>query len=218
MNPQYPASRPSTPSYSPQFPTMGATEWQEPRPHSPAYPLGQTFRSYTPRSFSRPHSPPSISPSPSPSVQSHYPDSNTIEIEELSEDDAADSGIELLVGEYEEAPENYRQHQNDEEDEDWENQQSVLYGLERLTANQTPSPISRAMVQRIREGGQYSVQSPRTKRSYADSVGSDSDYDSGRDSTSSCGGRIRRRRLSKRREIESKPVSTRTTPDFHMEM
>ncbi|KAH0609290.1 uncharacterized protein H6S33_012776 [Morchella sextelata] len=113
----------------------------------------------------RSNTPPSLSPSPAPSTSTTASAASTrvsIEIEELPSDttDAdADSavGIELLTGEFEEAPENYRRaggtlvYDSDAEDDDEgalaASHKSILYGFERLTAR----------------GG---------KRSYAESVGS----------------------------------------------
>lgn len=153
--------------------------------------------------MSRPHTPPSLSPSPSPSASSCYTDQrdDDIEIEELTGDrEEGDSGIELLIGEYEEAPENYRKDtMYDSEEEDIaQSHKSILYGLERLSArNRSPSPMvafKTAMQQRLQR---ERALPKKSKRSYAESSGSDcSSYDGGLDWEDP--GRRTRRRVMRR--------------------
>lgn len=133
----------------------------------------------------RSQTPPSLSPSPAPSATTTSHHESDLEIEELddSTSDDEDSGTELLIGEYEEAPENYGKPVYDSDEEDGKH---VLSGLERLSAGgvrmRMPVPV------------------PRSKRRYdEESSGSDSgySYDSGVGSAGSVvsewGRRVRRR-------------------------
>ncbi|CUS10426.1 unnamed protein product [Tuber aestivum] len=198
------ATRPTSPrpipSASPRLAPIGSavhSEWQKLRIHAG---LPQDCRNrfgHLPRNFSRPHTPVSLSPSPSPSQCSYYTDhcddADDFEIEEI-EDEDEDSGVELLVGEYEEPSPDYGRPMYDS-DEDDEAQREIVYSFGMLSACRGSSPIARAMAQQQLKFG---AQPRKAKRSYTESVGSsDSDYDSGLDSQDS-GRRTRRRVIGQR--------------------
>lgn len=191
------------------------SEWQKLRFHQER----RNQFGFAPRNLSRPHTPPSLSPSPAPSQCSYYTDycTDELEIEEIVEDDQSgdDSAVELLIGEYEEAPENYGKslpYDADEEDIA-ESHREILFGIERLSA--------------IRGGAEFSAFRPMTtgqqwphlgahprkgKRSYAESVGtSDEDYDSGVDSQGS-GRRVRRGVTRRDGSVEAVSVGNRENP------
>ncbi|PWW80618.1 hypothetical protein C7212DRAFT_165166 [Tuber magnatum] len=193
---------------------MGSTvhsEWQKLRIHT-ALPLDCRNRfGHLPRNLSRPHTPPSLSPSPVPSQCSyctdHCDDGDDFEIEEIEdEDEDEDSGVELLVGEYEEPSPDYGREMYDS-DEDDETQREIVYSFGMLSAGRGPSPIARAMAQQQLKFG---AQPRKAKRSYTESVGnSDSDYDSGFDSQSS--ERRTRRRVIRQRDGSVGAVSVGTS-------
>ncbi|KAL7272099.1 hypothetical protein RUND412_005109 [Rhizina undulata] len=222
----WPISRPMSPYIVPTNCAV-ANEWQKLRPYDPLSHerRGPQFH-YTPQSISRPHSPPSLSPSPAPSLFSYDndPQDDTLEIEEISdseEDD--DTGIELLVGEYEEAPEDYGRVQvvGFDEDEDVATTHSkILHGLTSFSANHSPS-IYRAISarQKFRQNGQQ-----KSKRSYTESIeSSDSEYESGFDYESF---RRTRRRVGRNMNMdmscETLSVSSRASSvcpqDFDVDM
>ncbi|KAF8250093.1 hypothetical protein K440DRAFT_171742 [Wilcoxina mikolae CBS 423.85] len=196
----------------PYHPPLVTYEWAATSPPIPA--TSPQHRTFTPRTFSPPSShhhhprtlsPPSSSSSSSPSPCPSLSPTSMVEIEEL-EDDGIDSGIELLHGEFEDAPDEPQQQEedsdSDSEDEDSE-KRTVLRGLQRLWAQQHPS----------------------RKRGYAESLDGSSEGggdESGGENTntdSSSGGRIRRRKLAPvRKSAEEEESSRKSTPEFMMEM
>jgi hypothetical protein len=125
-----------------------------------------------------------------------------VEIEELDDDDV-DSGIELLHGEFEDAPENNGKEQQEEEEDKDEEKVAVLQGLQRLWQQRWSEALA------------------SKKRTYAESLdGSDGDgdYESEDKTDSSSGGRIRRRKLAPLRRDNMGAESSRSTPELMMEM
>lgn len=168
-----------------------------PRLHPSVTSEWNALRSHTgPSHYSRPyqfrsHTPPSLSPSPAPSSTTTAYHESDIEIEELdsSSPDDEDSGTELLVGEYEEAPENYGKPVYDSDEEDGKH---VLFQLQQLSAG--PRTVFPRMSMAV------PVPVRKSKRRYdTESSGSDSgcSYDSGVGSAGSFdsvwGRRVRRR-------------------------
>ncbi|KAA8909803.1 hypothetical protein FN846DRAFT_594064 [Sphaerosporella brunnea] len=176
---------------------------------------------------------PSNSPSPCQSITSASSDSNQprhasmLEIEEVTDfADDVDSGIDVLHGEFEDAPEEGAEDYYSDEDSNYDNNSDaendkrfVLIGLQRMWQYYQ------------RHGGcerKNQDQWPSTpmlrKRTLAESLdggceGGDYDYDSGNNTDSSSGGQIRRRKLaatSRRPEVETE--SMRSTPDLIMDM
>ena len=166
--------------------------------------------------------PPSYSPSPTPSVASSLYSADMVEIEELADDYSDDSGIELLQGEFEEAPENYGQKQEDEMDSE-EDEQEVLQRLRRLIASQHVERNASSQASEAAAGrGSFITSALRKKRSFTESLdGSADDDESDNRTDSSSGGRIRRRKLvpmRPRQKRDTQDSSGRSTPDFMMEM
>lgn len=189
------------------------SEWQKLRIHTSISQDCHNRFSHIPRNLSRP---PSLSPSPTPSQCSYYTDhcddADDFQIEEI-EEECGDSGVEFLVGEYEEPSPDYRRNMYDS-DEDDEAQQEIVYSFGMLSAGLGSSSIARAMAQQ---------QPKKAKRSYTESVGnSDSDYDSGFDSQSS--ERRIRRRVFRQRDgsVEAASVGTSYagshTSDYEVDM
>ncbi|KAG0132882.1 hypothetical protein HOY82DRAFT_556938 [Tuber indicum] len=212
------------PSASPRLAPMNSTvhsEWQKLRIYAAPQDCRNRF-GHVPRDLSRPHTPPSLSPSPAPSQCSYYTDhcddADDFEIEEI-EDEYGDSGVELLIGEYEEPSPDYGREMYDSDDDD-ESQREIVYSFGMLSAGRGPSPIAKAMAQ---QHFKFGVQPRKAKRSYTESVGSsDSDYDSGFDSQSS--ERRIRRRVIRQRDGSVEAVSVGTsyagsqTSDYEVDM
>jgi len=184
-----------------------------PNASPPLVPRHHQFRSCTP---------PSYSPSPTPSVASSFYSTDMVEIEELAEDYSDDSGIELLQGEFEEAPENYGQKQQNEMDSE-EDEQEVLQRLRRLIASQHVE--GNASLQAYGAAGRdgFITSALRKKRSFTESLDGSADDESDDRTDSSSGGRIRRRKLAPMRQPPPQQKrdtqdSSRSTPDFMMEM
>jgi hypothetical protein len=146
-----------------------------------------------------------------------------VEIEELAEDYDGDSGIELLQGEFEEAPENYRPKQQDEMDSEEDDEQEVLQRLRRLIASQHVEGNAPSQAYEAAGRGGFTISALRKKRSFTESLDSSADEESDNRTDSSSGGRIRRRKLipmrrpSPQQERDTQD-SGRSTPDFMMEM
>ncbi|RPA98820.1 hypothetical protein L873DRAFT_1685793 [Choiromyces venosus 120613-1] len=215
------------PSASPRLVPITSTvnsEWQKLRIRIANPQDCCNYFTHVPRNLSRSHTPPSLSPSPAPSPGSyytdHYDDVDDFEIEEIEDDDDGDSGVELLVGEYEEPSPDYRNNMYDSDEyEESRLETEIVHSFGMLSAG-VPSPIAQAMAQRQHKFG---APARKAKRSYTESVGnSDSDYDSGLDSQSS--ERRTRRRVIRQRDGSVEAVSVGTlyagspTSDYEVDM
>jgi len=203
-------------STPPPAPTPGATT-------SPVTPPADTHRQaytfYAGRLSASPSlgSSPSSCPSLSSSTSSRYR-RTIVEIEELDSD--SDSGIEILYGEFEDAPDDYGRapspcpSSDDDDDSDYSSDDGedqdgriVLARLRRLWCANTPGSAGTAR-----------------KRTHVESLdGSDDeavyDSDSDNSSDSGSGGRIRRRKLapSRSRDTMWDMQSSRSTPEWMMD-
>jgi hypothetical protein len=147
-----------------------------------------------------------------------------LEIEEVTDfDDDVDSGIDVLHGEFEDAPEDDEDRgdapSDDGYDEDDESEKrSVLSGLQRLW--QWQQQQEQQQQQNPSQFHPLSGTSNPRKRTIAESLdGSDGDYDGGSNSDSSIGARIRRRKLEEPTKPPNKDdESMNSTPESIMEM
>jgi hypothetical protein len=162
------------------------------------------------------------------------------EIEEVADlDGDVDSGIDVLHGEFEDAPEDDEDREDapsdDGYDEDDESEgRSVLSGLQCLwqwlqqeqeqeqEQQQEQQQQQQQQQQKQQHPSQFHPRSgtsnPR-KRTIAEILdSSDGDHDSGNNSDSGIGGRIRRRKLEPTKQPNRDDESMSSTPESIMEM